>query len=52
MTDDSGPPLIAHVGYLPLDSGDGGSGNDDDFVGTTIFVNATEVAVLDVDLTC
>ncbi|MER7009408.1 hypothetical protein ABT297_41055 [Dactylosporangium sp. NPDC000555] len=52
MTGPDGPPLIAYAGWLPLNGPDDEPAAEDDFNGTVVFVNGTEAAVLDIDLTC
>jgi hypothetical protein len=46
-----GRPDLLCTGYLPV-TDDDIEGDEDDFYGTVLFVGPTDVAVLDLDLTC
>jgi hypothetical protein len=47
-----GPPHLLCTGYLPVHAVDDDPEDEDDFYGTVLFVGPTDVAVLDLDLTC
>ncbi|MFF5229506.1 hypothetical protein [Dactylosporangium sp. NPDC000521] len=54
LTRTAGPgtlPDVLYTGYLPV-TGLPDDAEDDDFLGTVIFVGPTDVAVLDLDLNC
>ena len=47
-----GPPHLLCAGYLPLTEMDNDLEDEGDYYGTVVFVGPTDVAVLDLDLTC